>query len=107
MIRNLIDNALQHGAPPVEVALDHAVLAGAPAISIAVVDHGPGIPEDLRDKVFEPFFRPEGRAEEAGGWGLGLALVRQIARRHGGSAGVGVEGGSTRFSVMLPVGAAA
>jgi len=52
--------------------------------------------------VFEPFFRPDGWTEEAGGWGLGLSLVRQIARRHGGEAGVMSEAGLTTFTVDLP-----
>jgi signal transduction histidine kinase len=102
LIRNLVENALKHGAPPVEVALAHASLAGAPAISISVYDRGPGIPENLRERVFEPFFRPAGWTEEAGGWGLGLSLVRQIARRHGGVVRVEAEGGVTRFAVDLP-----
>ena len=51
---------------------------------IVVCDHGPGIAAAERERVFEPFYRPAGRAESAGGWGLGLSLVRQIAKRHGG-----------------------
>ena len=51
------------------------------------------MPEDERVRVFEAFYRPAGRAESAGGWGLGLALVRQIAERHGGT---GLLRGGTR-----------
>jgi len=102
MIRNLIDNALKHGAPPVEVELGHATLAGRPCVTIRVHDHGPGIPPALRERVFEPFFRPEGWTEEAGGWGLGLSLVRQIAGRHGGEASVISNAGLTIFTVALP-----
>lgn len=106
MIRNLIDNALRHGAPPIEVALEPLSSARGPVVSLRVIDHGQGIPESLRDKVFEPFFRPEGRAEEGGGWGLGLSLVRQIARRHGGSVRVETAAGETRFVVEVPAAAA-
>jgi two-component system OmpR family sensor kinase len=102
MIRNLIDNALKHGAPPVEVELVRGALGGKPGVTIHVRDHGPGIPAGLRERVFEPFFRPDGWAEEAGGWGLGLSLVRQIARRHGGEARVTSSGGVTTFTVDLP-----
>jgi signal transduction histidine kinase len=50
--------------------------------------------------VFEPFYRPGGRAEAAGGWGLGLALVKQIAGLHGGSVRVEAgESGGARFVV--------
>jgi signal transduction histidine kinase len=67
MIRNLLENARRHGAPPIEVRVRDR--------EIRVCDHGPGIPEAEREKVFEPFYR-----------GLGLSIVRQIARRHGGDA---------------------
>jgi signal transduction histidine kinase len=96
MVRNLILNALRHGAPPVEVIAESR--AGHPRLSVR--DHGPGIAEAERERVFEPFYRPAGSTEAAGGWGLGLALVRQIAELHG--AGVGIEtpaDGGTRFTV--------
>ena len=102
MIRNLIDNALKHGAAPVEVELRRGTLAGKASVTIDVHDHGPGIPAGLRERVFEPFYRPDGWTEEAGGWGLGLSLVRQIARRHGGEANVTSEAGLTTFTVDLP-----
>ncbi len=99
LVRNLIQNALRHGAPPVSVEVRR--LGGK--VELAVRDHGPGIAEAERERVFEPFYRPSGRSEQAGGWGLGLALVRQIAERHG--AGVRQEtpaGGGARFVVTFP-----
>ncbi|MDQ2861270.1 MAG: ATP-binding protein [Pseudomonadota bacterium] len=103
MIRNLIDNAVKHGAPPVEVELTHTDTSAGPFIAIAVRDHGRGIPEALRDQVFEPFFRPGGWSEEGGSWGLGLSLVRQIARRHAGDvACLSTQQGATEFVVELP-----
>lgn len=107
MIRNLIENALKHGAAPIEIEVSHNRSPGQPpTIVIAVHDHGPGIPASLEARVFEPFFRPDGWSEEAGSWGLGLSLVRQIAQRHGGRATCrdsgGMAGGVTTFTVTLP-----
>ena len=81
MLRNLLENAMRYGAPPVELRLSRTE-RGA---EIRVSDHGPGIAEAERERVFEPFYRVAG-AKEGAGAGLGLALVRQIARRHGGDA---------------------
>jgi len=68
-----------------------------------VRDHGRGIPAGEREKVFEPFYRPPGSSEASGGWGLGLALVRQIAARHGGWAEIeDTEGQGACFLVSLP-----
>jgi signal transduction histidine kinase len=99
LIRNLIDNALKHGASPVEIAVGRT---GAGEITIAVTDHGAGVPEPFRERVFEPFYRPEGASEAAGSWGLGLALVRQIALRHGGDVHCDAANGVTRFIATLP-----
>ena len=71
-----------------------------------LLDRGPGVPEDEREKIFEPFYRREGRREsdqdEDRGVGLGLSLVRQIARRHGGEARcLPREDGGACFEVSL------
>ena len=89
---------LLHGAPPIEVAVKRA----AEGIEVSVRDHGSGIPEADRERVFEPFFRRAG-ASQAGGAGLGLALVRQIAERHGGKARCEAPstGPGSRFCVLL------
>lgn len=80
LVRNLLQNAVLHGGPPVLASLRHT----PDAMELRVRDHGAGI-GDSGARIFEPFYRPPERAETAGGWGLGLALVRQIAERHGAS----------------------
>ena len=97
MIRNLLENARRHGAPPIEVR----VRPDGGSIELTVCDHGPGIPDALRESVFLPFHRVG--TEGSGGAGLGLALVRQIARRHRGDARYerGSRGASC-FVVSLP-----
>jgi signal transduction histidine kinase len=107
MIRNLVQNAVQHGGPPVEVELGRETDEGASTITLAVHDCGPGIPPEECERVFDPFHRPPGRPETEGSWGLGLSLVRQIAGRHGGVAACEPRpGGGTTFKVALPASAA-
>ncbi len=98
LIRNLLENAVRHGRPPVRIDVARA----GETARIAVSDHGDGIAPAERERVFEPFYRPAGRSESSGGWGLGLSLVRQIAERHGGRVAceAAAEGGS-RFVVDL------
>jgi signal transduction histidine kinase len=81
LIRNLIENARRHGKPPIRVQ----VQAQAALAVLSVSDAGEGIPEAERERVFAPFHR---LGSDAAGAGLGLALVRQIARLHGGDASV-------------------
>lgn len=72
-------------------------------LRIEVLDRGPGVPEAARERIFEAFYRVDGHSEQAGNVGLGLSLVRQIARRHGGDAHHEPrEGGGSRFVVRLP-----
>ncbi len=101
LVRNLIENALRHGEPPVEVEIAPA----DGAVRLIVSDRGPGVPDTERERIFEPFYRPAGEASAEGGIGLGLALVRQIAERHGGTIHCEPrEGGGTRFVLALPAG---
>ena len=116
MVRNLLDNAQQHGVAPitVDVSGDDAQAA------LLVSDHGEGIAAADRERIFSPFYRAAGAA--AAGTGLGLTLVRQIARQHGGDAawtltptglnairvvvprapGAGVRGGDAVFGYHPP-----
>lgn len=90
-LTNLIDNALKYGGNA------HVVLSGVSrCVEILVMDDGPGLSEEELQKVFEPFYRVEhSRSRDTGGAGLGLAIVRQIARSHGGDADLSnrVKGG--------------
>ncbi len=79
LLRNLLENAMKHGKPPVRIG----IARGARAVEISVTDAGRGVPEGERERIFEPFARGAGATQGAG---LGLALVRRIARRHGGDA---------------------
>ncbi|HEX7841627.1 MAG TPA: sensor histidine kinase KdpD, partial [Kofleriaceae bacterium] len=92
---NLIDNALKHGAPPIELRAhkDGAMLV------LDVLDHGHGVPAELGATLFDKFVR----ASTAPGAGLGLAVVRAIVEAHGGRASVeNVPGSGARFRVELP-----
>jgi len=91
---NLIDNAIKHGAPPIEL---HARCRGA-MIEIDVQDHGAGIPAGTGPRLFEKFVR----ASNAPGAGLGLAVVRAIVQAHGGTIAIDTPpGGGTRFRTEL------
>jgi signal transduction histidine kinase len=101
LVRNLLENARRHGnASPVEL---HVAKLGPGRARLRVADRGPGVAESERERIFAPFYRPAGAAESKdGGFGLGLALVRQIARHHGGDARCLVrDGGGTVFEVDL------
>lgn len=97
LIRNLLENAKRHGKPPIQVELRRE---GTNAV-LDVMDAGEGIPEPERERVFMPFHRLRVHSD---GSGLGLALVRQIARLHGGDAAVANRSdASACFRVTLPM----
>jgi signal transduction histidine kinase len=100
LVRNLLENARRHGAGS---AIDVLLRTAPGHVAFDVCDRGPGVPPAERERIFEPFHRVAGHGESSGGVGLGLALVRQIALRHG--AGVSClprEGGGSCFRVTLP-----
>ena len=104
LLLNLITNASRY-SPAESQILVRIHMPNPHSIAFSVQDQGPGIPEDLREKIFERFFRVDmNRSREQGGTGLGLSIVRQISRLHGGSVRVEAapEGGSI-FRVNLPV----
>lgn len=100
---NLVENAVKYSPTGGTVEVSARQTGGL--IQIQVTDQGPGIPEECRQQIFEPFFRVDrARSRRQGGTGLGLALVRAIAQFHGGSvrAEPGPNGGS-RFVLELPL----
>lgn len=97
MLRNLLENARRHGGGPVEAEVRRGPSGAA---EVEVLDRGPGVPPDLAERIFEPFFRLPGTAD--GGAGLGLSIARQVARKHGGDVMCAPrEGGGSRFRVRL------
>lgn len=100
LVRNLLENARRYGKDPIEVG----VSTEANETVLWVQDRGPGVHEADRERIFEPFYRPQGHREgKDGGVGLGLALVKSIAEHHGGTVRyvARAEGGS-RFEIRLP-----
>jgi signal transduction histidine kinase len=100
-VRNLLDNAAQHGGSSVEVALGEV---GTDAV-LAITDDGAGIPAHLQERVFERFTRVDpARTRASGGSGLGLAITRDLVAAHGGT--VTVDAGHTtgaRLVVHIPL----
>ncbi|MFE5710203.1 sensor histidine kinase [Streptomyces sp. NPDC056501] len=100
VIGNLLDNAQRHA----EARITATVRVTADGVLLCVDDDGPGVPEAERDRVFERFVRlDDARSRDDGGAGLGLAIARDVARRHGGDLTAGqAPGGGARFTFRLP-----
>jgi signal transduction histidine kinase len=104
LVRNLLENARRYSSGDITVLLS----AGQGRAVLSVCDRGPGVPQALRQRIFEPFYRLPGASEREGGVGLGLSLVKSIAARHGGSVRCDERaGGGACFIVELPVTATA
>jgi two-component system OmpR family sensor kinase len=96
-----MENALRHTPPGTRVRA--AVEAADGQVTLTVSDDGPGIPAQVREKVFERFVR--GQGDRGGSFGLGLSIVRAVAQAHGGEVDLAspTQGqGGTRFTVTLP-----
>ncbi len=103
-LRNLLENARRYASGDPQVGIEASVEGDGAQAKVRVCDRGPGVPEAHRERIFEPFFRLSGHAEREGGVGLGLALVRQIAERHGGSVRcLPRDGGGSCFEISLPL----
>jgi signal transduction histidine kinase len=101
IIENLLTNAVKY--TPEDCPVDVSVVADDDSVLISVDDHGPGIPNDLRKSIFEPFNRGDGKNGHIHGSGVGLSIVDRFARLHGGRAWVEARtGGGSSFRVQLP-----
>jgi signal transduction histidine kinase len=100
LVRNLVDNAVRHAASRVELTLQER----DDVVELLVDDDGPGVPLADRQRVFERFTRlDDGRARDAGGLGIGLAIVQAVVEQHGGTVAVeDASIGGARFAVRLP-----
>lgn len=103
LVYNLVENAIKYNHSGGQVTV--TAYRKEKHVYLSVEDTGNGIPEELRERVFEPFFRlDKSRSRELGGVGLGLALVREIVRVHDGSIAVRSNpSGGTVFDVILPL----
>lgn len=100
VLSNIIDNALKYGC----AAHVRTGVRGKNVV-LSIDDHGPGIPEEKRQTVLEPFYRLEkSRNRSTGGAGLGLAVARSLIESHGGTIAIGAaQTGGARVTIALPV----
>jgi len=104
VLSNLLENAARHTPAGTGVTLRAAAVAGE--VEVAVVDHGPGVAEEERERIFDRFYRPGAQSGgPAGtGTGMGLAIVKAIVEAHGGRIRVETTpGGGATFAFRLPV----
>ncbi len=104
LIRNLLENARRYGNGEINMELAQLRVGMKQMAVIKVHDRGPGVPIEQRERIFEPFYRLPGASEREGGVGLGLALVKSISQRHGGTVRCEARpGGGASFIVELPI----
>lgn len=98
-IANLLVNALRHNPPGTKVAI--RLEDAGHAVRLAVIDDGSGIPDRLKETIFDPFVRGDTARQGDGGSGLGLAIVKQTVELHGGRLNLDTSGGRTAFEIVL------
>ncbi len=106
LLRNLVDNAISHAPSGSTVKILGSCATGsygkAQQACILVIDEGPGVPQEIRDRIFEPFFRGANERERSGA-GLGLAIAHQIARQHQGSLRLLPTDKGATFEFRMPI----
>jgi two-component system phosphate regulon sensor histidine kinase PhoR len=101
IIINLLDNAIKYNLPGGQIVVSNHQTEGKAVIVIS--DNGIGIPEEARDKIFEPFYTAnKDRSRLTGGTGLGLALVKQLIEKHGGTISLIDSDIGATFSLTFP-----
>lgn len=103
IVRNLLDNAAEHADSRVRLVVDSADVDGRTCAQLLVVDDGPGVPVEHRDKIFDRFYRAETARSRSGGSGLGLSIARELAERNGGCVDLVEDGPGTTMRLRLPL----
>jgi len=103
VLGNLVRNALVHTPP--QTPIDISLSTEDSIAKLSVMDHGPGLPAEDIDRIFEPFYRADpSRSRDSGGAGLGLSIVSAVVTAHGGHVTVReTQGGGATFEVDLPL----
>jgi signal transduction histidine kinase len=106
-LQNLFENAMKYGLPGADwigISATTSKNGGLPAVEIRVADHGPGVPAEERQYIFDPFFRGQRHVkDQIHGTGLGLNLVKRIIEAHGGTVSLRDKSGpGAEFIVRLP-----
>ncbi len=104
VLGNLMQNALRYSPEAAPIEIEVGQLKRPDRVTISVIDHGEGIPQQIREKIFQRFWRADSsRARETGGSGLGLAIAELIVSRHNGSIRVlDTPGGGATLEITLP-----
>lgn len=107
-VRNVLENAVKHSFPERGPVLVRVVTVDGKAVEVSVQDHGPGIPVEEHQRIFEPFYRVDkSRARATGGYGLGISLAKKIMIAHGGDILLASQPGEgSTFTLVLPLGKA-
>jgi signal transduction histidine kinase len=102
VLTNLLENAARY--TPADSPITVGARCADGGLEMWVVDHGPGVPEDLRERVFDRFYRLEHHETEKHGTGMGLAISRGLVEAHGGRLWVcETPGGGATFRLSIPV----
>jgi two-component system sensor histidine kinase KdpD len=104
VVSNLLENAARYTPPGTAVTVRATPVPGGAEVELAVVDHGPGVAEEERERIFDQFYRLRAEGQGPVGTGMGLAIVKGIAEAHGGRIWVeATPGGGATFVLRLPV----